>query len=130
MRLENAEELRNIFKSNLIKISKGRFKSEQQKSALENVKLLYKSRQVVFKFFNEYSLIASESKHKAKYGEGLKILSPKQMFQRLPIDLAQAKAGNKSENLLNEIRQIIFSLYWEKDIIKKVYNNITNSKKL
>ena len=130
MRLENAEELRNIFKSNLIKISKGRFKSEQQKSALENVKLLYKSRQVVFKFLNKYSLIASESKHKAKYGEGLKILSPKQMLQRLPIDLAQAKAGNKSENLLKEIRQIIFSLYREKEIIKKVYNNITNSKKL
>ena len=72
MRLENAKELQNIFKSNLNKISKGRFKSEQQKRALENVKLLYKSRQVVFKFFNEYSLIASQSKHKAKYGEGLK----------------------------------------------------------
>ena len=52
------------------------------------------------------------------------------MLQRLPIDLAQAEAGNKSENLLNEIRQIIFSLYREKEIIKKVYNNITNSKKL
>ena len=63
MRLENAKELQNIFKSNLNKISKGRFKSEQQKRALENVKLLYKSRQVVFKFFNEYSLIASQSKH-------------------------------------------------------------------
>ena len=110
MRLENAEELRNIFKSNLIKISKGRFKSEQQKSALENVKLLYKSRQVVFKFLNKYSLIASESKHKAKYGEGLKILSPKQMLQRLPIDLAQAEAGNKSENLLkrNQTNYIFF----------------------
>ena len=46
----------------------------------------------------------------AKYGKGLKILTLKQMFQRLPIALAQVKAGNISENLLNEIRQIIYSL--------------------
>ena len=45
--------------------------------------------------------------HKAKQGKGLKILAPKQMFQRLPIALAQVKAGNTSENLLNEIRQLI-----------------------
>ena len=41
----------------------------------------------------------------------LKILTPKQMFQRLPIALAQVKAGNNSENLLNEFRQIVYSLY-------------------
>ena len=41
----------------------------------------------------------------------MKILNPKQMLQRLPIDLAQVNAGNTSENLLNEIRQIIYSLY-------------------
>ena len=44
-------------------------------------------------------------------GKGLKILMPKQMFQRLSIALAHVKAGNNSENLLNEIRQIIYSLY-------------------
>ena len=52
------------------------------------------------------------------------------MFQRLPIALAQVKAGNTSENLLNEIRQIIYSLYRAKEITKKVYNNIMNSIKL
>ena len=52
------------------------------------------------------------------------------MLQRLPIALAQVKAGNASENLLNEIRQIIYSLYRVKEIIKKVYNNIMNSIKL
>ena len=41
----------------------------------------------------------------------LKILTPKQMLQRLPIALAQVKAGNNSESLLNEIRQIVYSLY-------------------
>ena len=49
------------------------------------------------------------------------------MLQRLPIALAQVKAGNKSGNLLNEVRQIIYFLYWAKEIIKKVYNSIMNS---
>ena len=46
------------------------------------------------------------------------------MLQRLPIALAQVKAGNNSENLLNEVIQIVYSLYQSKEIIKKVYNNI------
>ena len=60
-------------------------------------------------------------------GTGLKILTPKQMLQRLPITLAQVKAGNNSENLLNEIRQIVYSLYQSKEITKKVYNNTIKS---
>ena len=48
------------------------------------------------------------------------------MLQKLPIALAQLRAGNTSEYFLNEIRQIIYSLYQEKEISKKVYNNITN----
>ena len=49
----------------------------------------------------------------------LKILTPRQMLQRLPITLAQVKLGNTSENLLNEIRRIIYSLYRAKEITKK-----------
>ena len=60
----------------------------------------------------------------------IKILSPKQMLQRLPIVLAQVKAGNAPENLLNEMRQIIHYLRRTKEITKKVYNNIMNSIKL
>ena len=60
-------------------------------------------------------------------GKGLKILTPKQMLQRLPIALAQVKAGNNSESLLNEIRQIVYSLYQSKQMTKKVYNNIIKS---
>ena len=63
------------------------------------------------KLFNDYSKIVSEAKQKTKHREGLKILTPKQMLQILPIALAQVKAGNTSENLLNEIRQILYSLY-------------------
>ena len=60
-------------------------------------------------------------------GTRLKILTPKQILQGLPIALAQVKAGNNSENLLNEIRQIVYSLYQTKEITKKVYNNIIKS---
>ena len=63
-------------------------------------------------------------------GEGLKILTPNQMLKRLPIALAQVKAGNSSESLLNEIRQIVYSLYRSKEITKKVCNNIINSIKI
>ena len=60
---------------------------------------------------------------KSTQGKGLKILTPKQMLQRLPIALAEVKAGNTSENLLNEIRQIMYSLHWAKEITEKVYDN-------
>ena len=49
------------------------------------------------------------------------------MLQRLPIAFAQVKAGNNSENLLNKIRQIDYSLYQLKEITKKLYNNIIKS---
>ena len=67
---------------------------------------------------------------KEKQRKGLKILTPKQKLQRLPIALVQVKAGNTSETLLNEIRKIIYSLYRTKEITKKVCNNIMNSIKL
>ena len=57
----------------------------------------------------------------------LKILTPREIFQRLPTALAQVKAGNNSENLLNEIHQIIYFLYQSKAITKKVYNNLIKS---
>ena len=59
--------------------------------------------------------------------KNIKTLTPKQILQRLPIALAKVKVGNTSENLLNELRQIIYSLYQSKEITKKVYNNIMNS---
>ena len=60
---------------------------------------------------------------------GLKILTPKQMLQTLPILLAKVKEINLSENLLNETRQIKYFLYWANAITKKVYNSIMNSTK-
>ena len=49
------------------------------------------------------------------------------MLQRFPIALAQVKAGNNSEKLLKQIRQIVYSLYQSKEITKKLYNNIIKS---
>ena len=69
----------------------------------------------------------SEAKYRATKGPGLKILTPKQMLQRLPVALAQVKADNNSESLLNEIRQIVYFLYQSKQITKKVYSNIIKS---
>ena len=64
--------------------------------------------------------MVSEAKHKATKGTVLKILTSKQMLQRLPIALEQVKAGNNSKNLLNEIRQIVYYLYQLKEITKEI----------
>ena len=71
--------------------------------------------------------VAKFSDRKVSDQCNLKILTPKQMLQRLPIALAQVKAGNTSKNLLNEIIKIIYSPYRAKEITRKVYNNIKNS---
>ena len=81
--------------------------------------MLYKARNEAIKFYDDYSSIMSEVKNKATKGTGLIILTPKS-----PIALAQVTAGNNSENLLNEIKQMVYSLYQSKEITKKVYNNI------
>ena len=84
--------------------------------------MLYKARNETIKFYDDYSLMVSEAKSKARAtkGTGPKILTPKQMLQILPIALAQVKAGNNSVSLLNEIRQTVYSLYKSKEFKKKV----------
>ena len=77
-------------------------KTAGQKETIDNLIRFYNSREVI-KFFREYIEILSDSNYDSKEdkatGTGLKILSPKQMIQRLPIALAQVKAGNNSESL-------------------------------
>ena len=83
------------------------------------------------KFIEDYGSVILEAKRLAKQeGTRYKILTPKQMLQRLPIALAQIKADNNSESLLNEIIQIVYSLYQSKEITKTVYNNIIKSIKV
>ena len=57
-------------------------------------------------------------------GFGLQMLTPNQMLSRLPITLAQLKAGNNSEKLKNEIRQILYSLYRSKKLTKQLYKSL------
>ena len=106
-------------------------KTLEQKEVINNIERFYISRQEAFNFFRDYTEMLFDANYKAKQNEtkgtALKIFLPKQMLQRLPIALAQVKAGNNSEDLLNEIRQIIYSLYHSKEITKKVYNNLMKS---
>ena len=71
MKLEDAKKLQNVFKSNLDKISRGRNESKEQKMALENIKFLYASWEVVIKSFNKYSSIVSEARYKTVDGKGI-----------------------------------------------------------
>ena len=120
-------------KSRLGEIRKGnpKRKSRTNLDVTKNVANLYDSRQAAIDFFIEYTERVSEARFRSKQeGAGLKILTLKQMLQRLPIALAQIKAGNNSKSLLNEIGQIVYSLYQSKEITKKVYNNIIKSIKV
>ena len=115
---EDREKIRREFVQ--IKSRSLKHKSEMQLYTIKNNKILYDSRQKIIDLFTNYSKIKSESIYRSKHdktkGKGLKILTYKQMFQRLPIALAQVKAGNNSESLLNKIRQIVYSLYQSKQI--------------
>ena len=86
-----------------------------KEDALKNLYNLFKGRERVLNVFDSKILpIKIEGtgfSDKVSDHSNLKILTPKQMLQRFPMSLAQVKAGNTSENLLNEIRQIINSLY-------------------
>ena len=109
--LEDIEQEQNKFKKeiNIIKRGNPKKRSEEQQQTIDNIENLYKSRQEVVNMFNNYVKNVSKSIHEAKHeGKGLKILTSNQMFERLPIALTQIKAGN---NLLNEIRQIVYYLY-------------------
>ena len=94
---------------------------------------LVKGREMALKAFQSGIFqVSKESQERegTNEGEQIKMLTSNQMLKRLPIALAQVKAGNNSESLLNEIRQIVYFLYRSKEITKKVYNNIINSIKV
>ena len=109
---EKIEEDQKQFKSKLNEITIGNQK-HKSKNQLDTIKKynLYNSRDKVIKFYNDYAKIISEAMYKTKQGTALKILTPKQMLQRLLTAIPEVKAGNNSENLLNEIRQIVYYLY-------------------
>ena len=117
----------NNFLKKLNEVKMGN-KTIEQRETISNLEKFYKSREEVINFFRDYIEMLSDANYDARKneteGKGLKILTSKQMLQRLPIALAQVKVGNNSENLLNEIRQIVYSLYQSEQITKKVNNSI------
>ena len=131
MSLGEAKNYQQNYLDYLNIIRKGN-KNANQKNTLPNINIHFNASNNAIKFIEDYGSMILEAKKLAKEqeGAGLKILTPNQMLKRLPIALAQIKAGNNSESLLNEIRQIVYSLYRSKEITKKVYNNIINSIKV
>ena len=90
-------------------------KPPEQEKVITNLENFYKSKEEVFNFYRDYPKLFFDASNEAKQdetiGTGIKILAPTQMLQRLPKVLAQVKAGNQSETLLNEIKQIVYSFY-------------------
>ena len=125
--LEEAKEQQK--KYNYLNTIRRGNKNASQKRTLANINILFNARDNAIKSIEDYSSMILEAKKLAKKqeGTGLKILTPNQMLKRLPIALAQIKAGNNSESLLNEIIQIVYYLYRSKKITKMLYNNIINS---
>ena len=107
-------EIYNAFISEIDNFSKAMNKKQPGSRGPNQNKLL--------NYGNEFKGIVGKSFNPS--GSGLKILTTQQMFTRLPILLAQIKAGNNSRELKNEIRQLLCSLYRSKKINKTVYKNL------
>ena len=92
--LEEAKKLQQDYEKYSKKIRKGN-KSAEQRKTLANINIVFNARNNAIKFIEDYGSMILEAKRQAKQeGTGLKILTPRQMLQRLPIALAQIKAGN------------------------------------
>ena len=123
--IEDARYKQKEFDRNFKKLRIGN-RSEEQRKTLASINLLFNGRNDTIKFVDNYRSMIFEVKRKAAEettkGKIFKILTPKQMLQRLQIALAQVKAGNAYENLLHEIRQIIYSYILricQKKLLKK-----------
>ena len=99
------------FESKLFSVRIGGHKSDKKLSKIENITNFYEMWEKVIKFYKDYFKMIHKAAYDSEHRKGPKMLGPKQMLQRLPIALAQAKVGSTSGNLLNEIRQIIYFWY-------------------
>ena len=112
---EKNSELVNIFNSGLEDLKEEIKKMSKEEIEIEKPDEIVRVVEMILDFNKQN-----------QQGKGLKILTPNQMLSRLPITLAQLKAGNNSEKLKNEIRQILYSLYRSKNMTKQLYNNLIN----
>ena len=107
-------------------------KKQEKEDVIKNLRNFYNGRKKVINAFNSkiFPIKTKGTGYLESKPSSFKILTPNQMLKRLPIALAQIKAGNNSESLLNEIRQIAYSSYRSKEITKKVNKNIIKSIKV
>ena len=110
---EENNKLVNMINSGLKDLEEEIRKMSEEEKKIEDPELIVEFVKEILKF-NEQN----------QPGKGLKISAPNQMLSRLPMSLAQLKAGNNSEKLKNEIRQLLYSLYRSKNMTKQVYNNL------
>ena len=106
----------NIFNSGLLIVEELEKQIKEMSKEEIEIKKPYNVVKVVKK-------ILDFNKHGQK-GEGIKILTPNQMLSRLPIALAQLQAGNNSNKLKNEIRQLLYSLYRSKNMTEQIYKSL------
>ena len=122
--IDEFNEEYNKFKDNVTKLDN--FKSKKEKGSVSaKQKKIIRYDKDLKNILDLYKLKSGSDT--SKNGEGLKILTNKQMLNRLPILLAQIQAGNNSKSLKNELRQILYSLYRTKVLTKTVYNNLIKS---
>ena len=110
---EKKHKLVNVINSGLKDLNEEIKKMSEKEKEIEDPELIVEIVEEILKF-NEQN----------QQGQGIKILTPNQMLSRLPISLAQLEAGNNSNKLKNEIRQLLYSLYRSKNMTKEVYNNL------
>ena len=102
-------------------------KKDYSKETANYLKYMEEQEKGQKRFSDDYDSSGSGNVVSKAKGTGLKILTNKQMLNRLPILLAQIQAGNNSNKLKNEARQILYSLYRSKLLTKTVYNNLIKS---
>ena len=112
---KKSNELVNVINSGLKDLKEEIKKVSEEEKEIKDPESIVESVEEILKFNKQQ-----------QSGEGLQILTPNQMLSRLPITLAQLKAGNNSEKLKNEIRQLLYSLYRSKKMTKQVYTNLIN----
>ena len=112
---EKNSELVNIFNSGLEDLKEEIKKMSKEEIEIEKPDEIVRVVEMILDFNKQN-----------QQGKGLKILTPNQMLSRLPITLAQLKAGNNSEKLINEITEILYFLYRSKNMTKQVYNSLIN----
>ena len=112
---EKNNELVNMINSGLKDLKEEIKKMSEEEKEIEDPESIVETVEEILKFNKQ-----------SQEGKGLKILTPNQMLSRLPIALAQLEAGNNSEELKNEIRQLLYSLYRSKNMTEQVDNSLIN----